>query len=717
MIRREAGILEDTVQVVLCAAVFIIMILAGLNSGEHVEAAETGNVLDVTDFGACGYDSVSDRDAFWDALRAAHDLGGAEVRVPDGTYFIDDWVGIYSKTWLHLSDRARIVRMDGCHGKIMLSGKHDGENGSTCYWDCPHHGYGQVENVTISGGEWDGGLMEGEFAYPGGEDLSQPLISFHHASNITIFGTRIGNSDAKHFLNFDGVDGITIKDVEFHGQWRNEAFPYDVESWNGAEVVHTDFIYPEHEWSSAYPTDEDLPCRNVLVEGCTFTDCISGIGTHNCKTGLYMDGFTVKDCTFTRMQGHCINALSCTGTDISGNTASDVSQFVQIHRNKGENSIHDNDITCCRSYKEETSVDICLGTEVSVKGNTIRSAATHAVYCANRDDNSSGICSVTIEGNRIEAPGQAGIFIRDGVCASVTGNTVSDAERSGEAGISVYLDQENVSISDNRVDGFQYGLKFVNCSGVTASSNSISNASVMGVSAYRSGTVQLSGGNVAKSAIGIHADGSCVNTENVSFTENGRDTNNVNGGSVKGSAPTGKQEENRKAQEKGSSSGRKQNSGNTLKNEPAGNRSETRETASVPVYRVFNLRTGEHLYTMSRYERDVLVIRGWRSEGIGWYAPVSSGTPVYRLYNPNSGEHHYTASAYERDWLKGLGWNSEGICWYSAGADGIPIYRHYHPKQRTGNHHYTASTVESRHIVNYEGWNYEGVGWYAAKAG
>ena len=139
----------------------------------------------------------------------------------------------------------------------------------------------------------------------------------------------------------------------------------------------------------------------------------------------------------------------------------------------------------------------------------------------------------------------------------------------------------------------------------------------------------------------------------------------------------------------------------------------------VPVYRLFNTRTGEHFYTAKVQERkEYLMKQNWRSEGIAWYAPEISNEPIYRVSNPNNGnEHHYTKSISERNWLVSLGWKDEGIAWYSDPSKKVPIYRHYHPKQRTGNHHYTTSKGESDHIVKYEGWNYEGIAFYVSKAG
>lgn len=52
--------------------------------------------------------------------------------------------------------------------------------------------------------------------------------------------------------------------------------------------------------------------------------------------------------------------------------------------------------------------------------------------------------------------------------------------------------------------------------------------------------------------------------------------------------------------------------------------------SSIPMYRMYNRYSGEHLYTRSVGERDNLKRVGWNYEGVAWNAPTS-GTPVYRL--------------------------------------------------------------------------------------
>ena len=137
---------------------------------------------------------------------------------------------------------------------------------------------------------------------------------------------------------------------------------------------------------------------------------------------------------------------------------------------------------------------------------------------------------------------------------------------------------------------------------------------------------------------------------------------------------------------------------------------------SVAMHRLYNPYTGEHFYTAETKERDSLVKEGWRSEGVGWVAPKSSGAPVYRLYNSYApgGDHHYTTDAHERDVLVQKGWTDEGIGWYSDDAKGVPLYRQYNPYAQTGTHNYTADKHENDELVK-KGWREEGIAWYGVK--
>lgn len=136
----------------------------------------------------------------------------------------------------------------------------------------------------------------------------------------------------------------------------------------------------------------------------------------------------------------------------------------------------------------------------------------------------------------------------------------------------------------------------------------------------------------------------------------------------------------------------------------------TLSVQTTPVYRMYNPNSGEHHYTTTASERDMLQYQhGWKYEGVAWNAPVS-GSPVYRMYNPFNGEHHYTTSASERDTLRlQHGWIYEGVGWQSAGSKNI--YRLYNPNASVFTHHYTADASE-REMLRRNMWVYEGIGWY-----
>ena len=135
---------------------------------------------------------------------------------------------------------------------------------------------------------------------------------------------------------------------------------------------------------------------------------------------------------------------------------------------------------------------------------------------------------------------------------------------------------------------------------------------------------------------------------------------------------------------------------------------------TVPVYRLYNPYTQEHLLTGGAEERDALISVGWSLDGIAWEAPVE-GISVYRLYNPYDDWHTYTTSESERDTMVTAGWTVDGVVSFGyTGKDGRSIYRLFNPYVQTNFHLFTAGTDERDLLVN-AGWVLEGVAWYAVK--
>jgi hypothetical protein len=138
---------------------------------------------------------------------------------------------------------------------------------------------------------------------------------------------------------------------------------------------------------------------------------------------------------------------------------------------------------------------------------------------------------------------------------------------------------------------------------------------------------------------------------------------------------------------------------------------------TIPLFRLLNSKTGDHLYTTSVSERDSAIASfGYQSEGIAGYVFDSQApgtTPLFRLLNPKTGDHFYTTSVSERDSaIASFGYQSEGITCYvfvfGAQAPGtIPLFRLLNPQ--TGHHFYTTSKAELEKAIASLGYKDEGI--------
>ena len=137
------------------------------------------------------------------------------------------------------------------------------------------------------------------------------------------------------------------------------------------------------------------------------------------------------------------------------------------------------------------------------------------------------------------------------------------------------------------------------------------------------------------------------------------------------------------------------------------------EDALVPVYRLYQPASSEHLYTSSYNEAKTLFEKeGWGYEGISWSSP-SEGEGVYRLYNPGLGSHLYTTSENERKVLtesEGWQYDNNGEPLYQSGGD-VPVYRLYN-EALGGIHHLTTSKSEYEALATMD-WTQEGTSFEA----
>lgn len=147
----------------------------------------------------------------------------------------------------------------------------------------------------------------------------------------------------------------------------------------------------------------------------------------------------------------------------------------------------------------------------------------------------------------------------------------------------------------------------------------------------------------------------------------------------------------------------------------------------VPVYRLYNKATSEHLFTTDKREYDDWVTVGkkdmdnWIGEGIDWFSPksysASTTKKVYRLYNAGLGKqgkssHYYTSDETEvNNLVKTSGWKKEtqfsgGYVFLSdTTSTAVPIWTCYN-EALNSSHHYTSSKSEWEGLAK-AGWNLE----------
>ena len=152
---------------------------------------------------------------------------------------------------------------------------------------------------------------------------------------------------------------------------------------------------------------------------------------------------------------------------------------------------------------------------------------------------------------------------------------------------------------------------------------------------------------------------------------------------------------------------------------------QTQEATLVPMYRLFNKYTGEHLFTRKYNEYSNLVKVGWIGESIHFRSYDSSGgndyIPIYRIFNPNApgGDHHYTPSYQEVLERVADGWKLDHfgkVAFYGRAKTTtakLPMYRLYN--KASGRHLMTLVNAEKNKCVN-EGWTLEGISFYLPEA-
>lgn len=407
-----------------------------------------------------------------------------KIVVEPGSYDLRSALHIYSNTTLSLYQVTLVRNKESISNMIRTGEDTAADKGAT--------GYSDNVNITVEGGTLDG------------NGTSNTMIKVTHATNFLMTGTEVCNLKNAHMIEAAAVNGFTIRNCSFKNQVLDAG---EV----GYEAIQLDIPKYGHIVGCR---SEALNMKNVRVEGCFFTNCPRGIGTHTQILNDPFDGIVIANNTFkdiksVAVQGENWKNVSITENRIEntpraialysilGNGAGGFKASVLAKEGKTKATVSDayqkpfnsnivisgNDITGCGNVKDIYAEYEPLA--ISVTGKEIAKAGKPF------SDGSGGypkgdyyIDGVTVKNNRISTAGN-GIYLENVRNAKVSSNNITCEKGKLTTKVGNPLTALGVtfsSISGNNITSAPYhGMELAKSTIGSITSNSISSVSLDGV--------------------------------------------------------------------------------------------------------------------------------------------------------------------------------------------------------------------------------------------
>ncbi len=403
------------------------------------------------------------------------------VKVAPGTYTIGKRLLIYSNTTLDLEGVT--LRSDPLKSGNMLR-LGDASDKNPGYFH---------KNIAILGGVFDHAKH------------ANTCIKLAHGKNITLKNVEVRNTKNGHLVEVAGVNGFTAENCTFRDQ---------IQTTGGAgipEAIQIDVLIEKHMPGCLA---EDLPSKNITIEGCSFINVPRGVGSHTAIINQYVKNVTIVNNTFTQLRSEAIRTMNFYNCRIEGNTIANAPRGIAVfggHR-KGmflastpskEGGIPTT--TPC-SYKSPPK-----NSKIVIRNNSIKTAGKDC-YTPSEPNDGIYLCGlsfgkrqkktkdsdaipagnyyvsgVVIEGNTIKTTGN-GIRISDARNVEVRKNAITyTGSRSDPIlsyGVYVREGSKKIEIAVNRINSTRsHGVVVTSSSQVTAvTGNSVSKAGRIGIS-------------------------------------------------------------------------------------------------------------------------------------------------------------------------------------------------------------------------------------------
>ncbi|WP_028549214.1 right-handed parallel beta-helix repeat-containing protein [Paenibacillus sp. UNC451MF] len=397
-------------------------------------------IFNVKLYGAVGDGVVDDTSIFEQCLTKVNEHGRGTIVVPPGTYKLTRVLRLYRNTMILMDDGAVLKRMGNpdVHLKLFINGV----SGDADY----AFSYEGDGNLTLIGGTMD---LCGDTNPPSSSAKNFQALALAHADRIYMERVQFVNGYNGHIIEFNSSRNVTLRNCSFKNQL--------VKGTDQYEMVQIDFAD-----SLSFPlfgAYDNTPCRDVLIEGCTFENGHRGVGTHGSKYDsagqqVFHENIRIVNNHFKGLKDIAIKPESYRNAIVSGNTI----------EQSGGNAI---------------SVYSCSNLVIS--DNVIRQTGLHGIAITRKTvaggfDEPSVL--IQVADNVISNVKNSAFRIIGGSGVVVTGNYCSAIQREG-----VYVTNTKDAVIKGNVfrgvtqdqNALYYGLRIEGCSGVEVSENTLTN--------------------------------------------------------------------------------------------------------------------------------------------------------------------------------------------------------------------------------------------------
>lgn len=208
----------------------------------------------------------------------------------EGTYILSSRLVVYSNTTLNCEGATFIKNYQ--NSTMLAIGQNQ---------DAPY-GRDFYKNITINGGTFDANKNSGS------------ILSFAHASNITINGTVFKDCYNGHHITFAGCNNVNITACTFMGQGSK--------SGDNMEAVQLDILEESHfpNYKGNSRSYDGTMNENINIFGNVFENVNRGVGVHSVFSGKYMKNINISNNTFNNVSGYAVLASSFLNVTINNNS-------------------------------------------------------------------------------------------------------------------------------------------------------------------------------------------------------------------------------------------------------------------------------------------------------------------------------------------------------------------------------------------------------------